>query len=282
MQPNSRQCAAQLVPRTCCTSSRPSASRGATVHATTSSAVGWRSPASSAACSASTTSSIRVILKLGLHGDVFRLGFYLALLIGAAREIASYWTSSLAAASLEERRRLRARRARRARPGNRLHRPERPAPPRSSGAEPQLVDRILGSVNAGAGESGGWSGASAGDRRTMDKHSRRRRGTPRDATACSVEWSWPSGIVLSPGRRDAVIRIASEAVANAAQHSGAEARRIYLERADAGMRLGVEDDGSGFNEEQPQRGFGLVNHQRTAPRRSAGKLRIDSPCGAEP
>ena len=39
-------------------------------------------------------------------GDVFRLGFYLALLIGAAREIASYWTSVVAAASLEERRRL--------------------------------------------------------------------------------------------------------------------------------------------------------------------------------
>jgi NAD(P)-dependent dehydrogenase (short-subunit alcohol dehydrogenase family) len=37
-------------------------------------------------------------------GDVFRLGFYLALLIGAAREIASYWTSVIAAASLEERR----------------------------------------------------------------------------------------------------------------------------------------------------------------------------------
>src|SRR5262249_27219294 len=34
-------------------------------------------------------------------GDVFRLGFYVVLLIGAAREIASYWTSVIAAATLE-------------------------------------------------------------------------------------------------------------------------------------------------------------------------------------
>ena len=39
-------------------------------------------------------------------GDVFRLGFYLALLVDAAREIASYWRSAIDAASLEERRRI--------------------------------------------------------------------------------------------------------------------------------------------------------------------------------
>ena len=39
-------------------------------------------------------------------GDVFRLGFYLVLMIGAAREIIFYWASVVAAASLEERRRI--------------------------------------------------------------------------------------------------------------------------------------------------------------------------------
>ena len=61
-------------------------------------------------------------------GDVFRLGFYLALVVGAATR---------GRLLLDERRRgrvargaapARTRRARRARPGDRLHRPERPAP----------------------------------------------------------------------------------------------------------------------------------------------------------
>jgi signal transduction histidine kinase len=76
-----------------------------------------------------------------------------------------------------------------------------------------------------------------------------------------------------------VVRIASEAVANAAQHSGAEVLRIYLERADTGMRLGVEDDGSGFDEEEPRRGFGLVTMKDRA-EALGGKLHIDSRRGA--
>jgi signal transduction histidine kinase len=95
----------------------------------------------------------------------------------------------------------------------------------------------------------------------------------------SVDMELASGIVLSPREKEAVIRIASEAVANAAQHSGAEVLRIYLERADAGMRLGVEDDGSGFDEDQPKRGFGLVTMKDRA-EALGGKLRVDSRRGA--
>jgi signal transduction histidine kinase len=88
-----------------------------------------------------------------------------------------------------------------------------------------------------------------------------------------------SGISLSPREREAVIRIASEAVANAAQHSGAEVLRIYLERAEEGMRLGVVEDGEGFDEEEPRRGFGLVTMKDRADA-LGGKLRIDSRRGA--
>jgi signal transduction histidine kinase len=95
----------------------------------------------------------------------------------------------------------------------------------------------------------------------------------------SVDMELASGITLSPREKEAVIRIASEAVANAAQHSGAEVLRIYLERADAGMRLGVEDDGSGFDEEQPRHGFGLVTMKDRA-EALGGKLRIESRRGA--
>ena len=62
-------------------------------------------------------------------------------------------------------------------------------------------------------------------------------------------------------------------------HSGAEVLRIYLERADEGVRLGVEDDGSGFDEEQPRRGFGLVTMKDRA-EALGGKLRVDSRRGA--
>ena len=39
-------------------------------------------------------------------GDVFRLSFYLVLLIGAGREVISYWSSAVRAAQLDERRRV--------------------------------------------------------------------------------------------------------------------------------------------------------------------------------
>ena len=55
--------------------------------------------------------------------------------------------------------------------------------------------------------------------------------------------------------------------------------RIYLERADAGMRLGVEDDGSGFDEAEPRRGFGLVTMKDRA-EALGGKLRVDTRRGA--
>ena len=88
-----------------------------------------------------------------------------------------------------------------------------------------------------------------------------------------------SGIALEPREREAVVRIASEAVANAAQHSGAEVLRIYLERVDAGMRLEVVDDGEGFDQDLPRRGFGLVTMKDRA-EALGGKLNVDSRRGA--
>ncbi len=211
-------------------------------------------------------------------GDVFRLGSYLALLIGAAREIASYWTSVVAAASLEERRRL----ARDVHDGLAqeiafIARNVRLL--RDQGAEPQLIERILRGVARAQEES----------RRVMGALSARADEPLEDALAdaareaarrygAAVDMELENGIVLSPREREAVVRIASEAVANAARHSGAEVLRVYLERLDAGMRLGIVDDGSGFDGEQP-RGFGLVTMKERA-EALGGKLRIDSSRGA--
>jgi signal transduction histidine kinase len=212
-------------------------------------------------------------------GDVFRLGFYLALLIGAAREIASYWTSVIAAASLEERRRL----ARDVHDGlaqeiafigrnvRLLH---------EQGAEPQLVDRILRGVLRAQDESRRVIGALAA--KVDEPLEQALAEAARDAArryGAAIDVDLADGIVLSPREREAVVRIASEAVANAARHSGAETLRLYLERLDAGMRLGIVDDGVGFDDEQPRSGFGLVT-MRDRAEALGGKLRIDSRRGS--
>jgi len=212
-------------------------------------------------------------------GDVFRLGFYLALLIGAAREIASYWTSVIAAASLEERRRL----ARDVHDGlaqeiSFIARNVRLLSER--GAEPQLVDRIQRGVARAQEESRRVVGAlAARPDESLDQALAQAVQEAAERYGASVDMELARGISLSPREKEAVIRIASEAVANAAQHSGAEVLRIYLERADAGMRLGVEDDGSGFDEDEPKRGFGLVTMKDRA-EALGGKLNVDSRRGA--
>jgi signal transduction histidine kinase len=212
-------------------------------------------------------------------GDIFRLGSYLALLIGAAREIVSYGKSVIAVASLEERRRL----ARDVHDGlaqeiSYIGRNVRLLPER--GAEPDLVDRILRGVARAQEESRRVIGALAA---TEDEPLEKALAdAAREAAVrygAAVDMDLADGIILSPRQREAVLRIASEAVANAARHSGAETLKVYLERLDAGMRLEVVDDGEGFDEEQPRRGFGLVTMKDRA-EALGGKLHIDSRRGA--
>jgi signal transduction histidine kinase len=234
------------------------------------------------ACILSGASRVNYFFHPSVHtnwvytGDVFRLGFYLALLIGAAREIASYWTSVVAAASLEERRRL----ARDVHDGLAqeiafIARNARLLP--EKGAEPQLVERILRGIARAQEESRRVVGALA-ETKADEPLERALAEAAQDAArryGAAVDMELASGITLSPLEREAVVRIASEAVANAARHSGTEVLRLYLERLDAGMRLKVVDDGEGFDEEQPKKGFGLVTMKERA-EALGGKLHIDS------
>jgi signal transduction histidine kinase len=212
-------------------------------------------------------------------GDVFRLGFYLALLIGAAREIASYWTMVVAAASLEERRRL----AREVHDGLAqeiafIARNTKLL--REQGVAPQVVDRILHSVARAQEESRRVVGALAAQLdEPLDKALAQAVREAAQRHGASVDMELASGIVLSPREREAVVRIASEAVSNAARHSGVDVLRLYLERLEAGMRLEVVDDGAGFDDEEPRSGFGLVTMKDRA-EALGGKLHVDSRRGA--
>jgi signal transduction histidine kinase len=73
-----------------------------------------------------------------------------------------------------------------------------------------------------------------------------------------------SDIRLSAPRREALVRIACEAVTNAAQHSGAERVNLGLERDGPAVRLRVSDQGHGFDTDAPAGGFGLTSMRERA------------------
>jgi signal transduction histidine kinase len=151
---------------------------------------------------------------------------------------------------------------------------------RKQGADPELVERLLRGVARAQEESRRVIGALAA--RVDEPLEQALAEAAREAAqryGAAVDMELASGVSLSPREREAVVRIASEAVSNAAQHSGAETLRVYLERLEAGMRLKVVDDGDGFDEEQPRSGFGLVTMKDRA-EALGGKLRIDSRRGA--
>jgi signal transduction histidine kinase len=151
---------------------------------------------------------------------------------------------------------------------------------RDQGGPQELVDRILHSVERAQEESRRVVGALAA--RLDEPLDRVLAQAVREAAhrhGASVDMQLASGIVLSPREKEAVVRIASEAVSNAARHSGVEVLRLHLERVEAGIRLEVVDEGAGFDDEEPKSGFGLVT-MRDRAEALGGKLRIDSRRGA--
>ncbi len=74
------------------------------------------------------------------------------------------------------------------------------------------------------------------------------------------------------------MRIACEAVTNAARHSGAGSVPLRVERDGSLVRLRVADRGCGFDTAVPGSGFGLIAMQERA-RSVGGELRIRSSPG---
>lgn len=213
-------------------------------------------------------------------GDVCRVGSYLVLLVGAAREISSYWATAVGVAALEERRQL----ARNVHDGLAqeiafIGRNVRLL--RERGVEPDVVERILGGVARALQESRRMVGAletpldASLEEELVDAA---RRAAERYGV--SLEMQLEHGFDLTPARREEVVRIASEAVTNAARHSGADRLLLNLEHLHPGMRLEVVDEGVGFEDgQQASRGFGLTTMRERA-EALGGHLRIDSRPGA--
>jgi signal transduction histidine kinase len=86
------------------------------------------------------------------------------------------------------------------------------------------------------------------------------------------------GIRLSPSRAEAVVRIACEAITNAARHSGAASVALRLERAGSEIWLRIADSGRGFDTRSTGDGFGLISMRERA-RAVGGELRVRSAPG---
>jgi len=93
--------------------------------------------------------------------------------------------------------------------------------------------------------------------------------------AIDLDLDLQPGIRLTRSRSEALVRIACEAVANAARHSGARQVSLSLHRHGSQVWLRVSDNGSGFDPGLATTGFGLVSMRERASS-VGGELRVSS------
>jgi signal transduction histidine kinase len=214
-------------------------------------------------------------------GDLFRLGFFLVLLLGAFREIQSYQRDLIEAAELRERRRV----------ARDLH----------DGIAHELAYVVTQSRRLAGGQRDELAlrHLAAAAERALDES--------RDAiTALSRPVEEPLGTAVAqaaldvaarfdidvrldvadsaeadPETREGLVRIVREAVTNAARHGAASSVEVELRR-DGGLRLRIVDNGIGFDPAAPPhrgRGFGLTSMRERA-EAAGGVLHVASRPGA--
>jgi signal transduction histidine kinase len=210
-------------------------------------------------------------------GDILRFSFYAIMLVGAARELDGYWHRLAQAAALEERRRI----ARDLHDG--LAQELTFIVARSRLLPPDRLGRELGS----AAERAAIEARRAIDALTRPLAEPLDRAIGRAAEHVATRFGLQlrldlaEGLSAQPGTRDALQRIVSEALTNAARHGGARWASVSLDSPNGTIRLRITDDGSGFDvaEEGSANGFGLVAMRERAAS-IGGDLRLSSRKGA--
>jgi signal transduction histidine kinase len=210
-------------------------------------------------------------------GDIFRFMFYVALLIGCMREIWSYWKAISEAAILEERRRI----ARELHDGlaQELAYIYRNIDPLAGAPSSGTVNRLRLALERALIESRRAISALAPPRdQAVEATLAEAAMEIAERSRIQVELDLVPGVRLSPARVEALVRIASEAITNAARHSGAHSVSLHLERHGSRVRLRVADRGRGFDATAQGTGFGLVSMRERA-RSVGGELHVSSTPG---
>lgn len=89
----------------------------------------------------------------------------------------------------------------------------------------------------------------------------------------------PPSESMAPGAQQAIFRVAQEALANVARHARAGKVLVSLGAVNGRFQLRVEDDGTGFDQNQNARGLGLASMRERA-EEFEGKLEVNSRPGA--
>ncbi len=218
-------------------------------------------------------------------GDLLRLGFYLLVLCGAAREIASWQRDRERLAVLDERRRV----ARDLHDGlaqelsfiaTQAHRvalqdgPEAAAARAVAAAAARALDEARAAVSALSGVAD----------QPLDEMVAQAAQEVAGRVGVDLRLDLRTGVVVPAATRVAVMRVVREAIVNAERHGGARVVSVTV-RGEDGLRLAIVDDGSGFDVatvlRQPPKidaGFGLVG-MRERVESLGGRLRIASTPG---
>ena len=196
-------------------------------------------------------------------GDALRCLFYAALLLGSMREIWSYWHALSEAAVLEERQRI----ACELHDGvaQELAYLARNLESLDGSADEDGLDRLRRAVERARLESRRViSAAAAPGSQPLEVALAEAVTEVADRYHVKLDLDLTSDIRLPAPRREAFVRIACEAVANAARHSGADRVDLRLGRDGSGVRLWVRDQGHGFDTADPGGGFGLTSMRERA------------------
>jgi signal transduction histidine kinase len=215
-------------------------------------------------------------------GDAFRLGFYLMLLVGAARELMAWQRQLADAAAYDERRRI----------ARDLH----------DGLAQDLAFIVgqMRSLVERSGQDGPFEKVAAVAERALDESRSainalsREHDDPLDValaqaaedvaarTGTQVRLELESGINVAPDVCEDLARIVREAVSNATRHGDAKTVTVALAHND-GLHLRISDDGEGFDADAPRRrGFGLTSmRERAAVRGGSFEVRSTPGVGTD-
>ena len=195
-------------------------------------------------------------------GDAFRCAFYVVLLVGLTRDIWSYWRALPTAAVLEERQRI----ACELHDGvaQELAYLARNLESLDGGPDEDDLDRLRRAVERARLESRRVISAAAPGSQPLEVALAEAATEVADRYHVELDLDLTSDIRLPAPRREAFVRIACEAVANAGRHSGADRVNLGLERDGSGVRLWVSDEGHGFDPADPGGGFGLTSMRERA------------------